>query len=370
MASPWEETLQQFRELHPKYRRPRIATEPLAIFTRQLSAMIDSGIPLPRALSFFAESNDNPKDFQAVLDGVSDKVFSGTRFSHALRSYPETFSEVYVALVETGESSGQIATALQRLSDLMEKNVRMHKRIVATLTYPVILLIVSLLCVFLFIFFILPMIEPMFLSMKIELPLPTRIMLMSRTLLLPILVLVAAAMFLSWAFRPFIRAFLDKNPPLRSKVARLPLQLPIFGPVIRKVAISRILYGLASMLDSGMGLVQAISRCAMVAGNRYIEERILVAKTAIVDGETVAYAFSVSEVFPESAVQLITVGEETSGLSTMIKYVAVMYDEDADLALTDMANMLEPLMMGGMGIIVGFIVLSAMLPTLQLIQNL
>jgi len=369
MASAWEETLQQFRELHPQLRTPRISAEPLSIFTRQLSAMIDAGIPLPRALQFFADG-DNPKETQKIIDTVSDKVFTGTRFSHALRSFPGTFSEVYVALIETGESSGQIATALQRLAELLEKQVRMQKRIVATLTYPLILLLVSFLCVMLFIFFILPMIEPMFLSMKIELPLPTRIMLMSRKLLLPVVILTATALILGWAFRPFLRQFLNNRPDLRSRVALMPLQMPIFGPVIRRVAVSRILYSLASMLDAGMGLVEAISRSSMVAGNRWIQERMMVAKSAIVDGETVAHAFALSEVFPESAVQLITVGEETSGLSTMVKYVANMYDEDAEMALTDMANMLEPLMMGGMGIIVGFIVLSAMLPTLQLIQNL
>lgn len=369
MASAWEETIQQFRELHPHHRTPRIGAEPLSIFTRQLSAMIDAGIPLPRALQFFAEG-DNPKDTQKIIDTVADKVFSGTRFSHSLRSFPGTFSEVYVALIETGESSGQLATALQRLAELLEKQVRMHKRIVATLTYPLILLFVSFVCVMLFIFFILPMIEPMFLSMKIELPLPTRIMLMSRKLLLPVVVLTAFVLVLGWIFRPFLRQFLNSRPPLRTRVAHIPLQLPLFGPVIRKVAVSRILYSLASMLDAGMGLVEAISRSSMVAGNRWIQERLLISKAAIINGETVAHSFDLSEVFPASAVQLITVGEETSGLSTMVKYVADMYDEDAEMALTDMANMLEPLMMGAMGIIVGFIVLSAMLPTMQLIQNL
>ncbi len=369
MSKAWEETVRQFKELNPKYRPPQVNTEALAIFTRQFSAMIDAGIPIPRALAFFAEGEVNP-NLRKVVESLADKVFGGVRMSHAMRSFPQVFSEVYVSLVETGENSGQISTAMQRLAELMEKQLRMQKRIIATLTYPLILMFVSFLCVGVFIFFILPMIEPMFLSMNIPLPLPTRIMLSMRTILVPSILLGVLAVVGVWVFRPFVREFLEAHPRLRSQLWKYPLTMPIFGGVIRKVSVARVLYSMATMIDSGMTLVQAISRAGGVSGNLYVTERLQLAKAAIVEGETVAHAFAVTEVFPESAVQLMTIGEETSSLSTMVKYIADMYDEDADLALTDMANMLEPLLMGGMGIVVGFIVISAMLPTLQLIQSL
>lgn len=369
MASIREETLQQFKELLPGHRPPKVGLEALSVFTRQLSAMIDAGIPIPRALSFFAEGEPDG-DLRDVIGAVSDKVMSGVRLSHALRSFPGIFSDVYVALVETGENSGQISGILQRLADLLEKHLKMQKRIVATLTYPVILLLVSMLCIAVFVLFILPMVEPMFKGMNIALPLPTRILLASRLLLLPTVLALLIGGFAMWAGRPAIRAYLRSNRDLRNSLAMIPMRMPLVGPVFRKVVTSRILYAMATMLEAGMTLVSAITKCAPVAGNSYIEERMMVAKKVIVDGESVAQAFHESGVFPETAVQLITVGEETSTLATMVQYVAAMYEEDADLALTDMANMLEPLLMGGMGLIVGFIVVSAMLPTLQLINHL
>lgn len=368
-TNPWELTKQQFRELSPKHRPPRVSGQDLAVFTRQFSAMLDAGIPIARALSFFGDGLSGG-DLCTVVEGMSYKVNSGTRLSHAMRSYPRIFSEVYISLIETGEESGQLSTTLHRLADLMEKQLRMHKRVVAALTYPAILLLVSLACICVFIFVILPQIEPMFLGMKIDLPLPTRILLASRGLMLPVLGIAVIGGLSAWIFRPFISAFLARKPQLRKKLHRAPLFWPIFGPVMRKIAVARILYSMYSMLDSGMTLVSAITRSSNVTGNFWITEQLQLSRAAIVDGETVAAAFEVSEVFPAACTQLITIGEETSSLATITKYVADMYDEDADMALTDMTNMLEPLLMGGMGLIVGFIVISAMLPTLELINHL
>ncbi len=367
--TPWEETKKQFRELLPRNRPPTISSEELSIFTRQFSAMIDAGIPIPRALAFFAEGAEQG-GVRQIIEGCADKVMAGSRLSHAMRSYPQVFSEVYISLIETGENSGQIGTLLNRLADLLEKQQRMQKKVIATLTYPCILLLVSMLCVLVFIFMILPMIEPMFLSMKIDLPLPTRILLASRTLLVPGVSLTILAALAGWIFRPYVRAYLNKNKPLKLRLAQYPLLIPIFGQVARKIAVSRVLYSMSTMLDAGMTLVAAVQRASSVSGNAWIFDRMLLCKAAIVEGKTVAQSLRVTEVFPESAIQLITIGEETSNLATMVGYVANMYEEDADLALTDMANMLEPLLMGGMGLIVGFIVLSAMLPTLQLINSL
>jgi len=368
-GGPWQATVQQLKELLPKHRPPKVSSEALSVFTRQFSAMLDAGIPIARALAFFSEGLSGG-DLCKIIEDLSHKVNSGHRLSHAMRSYPRIFSDVYISMVETGEESGQLSTGMNRLADLLEKQLKMHKRIVATATYPCILLLVSMLCIAVFIFFILPMIEPMFKGMNIALPLPTRILIYSRVVFVPALVAFISLLISMWVFRPFVYAFLEKHPALASRLAKAPLGWPIFGPVIRKIAVARILYSMATMLDSGMTLVHSITRSATVTGNRWIAERMAVARAAIVDGETVAVAFEVSEVFPAAATQLITIGEETSSLATIVKYVADMYDEDADVALTDMANMLEPLLMGGMGLIVGFIVISAMLPTLELINRL
>ena len=365
----WNQTLDQIRNLHPKNRKARVNAEELSVFTRQLSAMLDAGIPIARALHFFSEGISGG-DLTDVVEQLNLKVNLGSRLSHAMRGFPTIFSDVYVSLVETGEESGQLSIAMQRLADLLEKQVKMHKRIIATITYPLILLLVSVLLVGGFIFGILPMLEPMFRDMNVPLPLPTRMLLASRLMMLPFATALVVGGVLFWLFRPFIMQFLIKKPNLRKKVSKAPLYWPLVGPVIRKIAVARILYSMATMLEAGMTLVHSISRSSRVTGNFWIEEQMAISKSAVVDGETIAEAFGASEIFPPQSLQLITIGEETSSLSTMVKYVADMYDDDADMALTNMANMLEPLLMGGMGIIAGFVVISAILPTLELINHL
>lgn len=363
------ETLGQIRSLSPKYRKARANLEELSVFTRQLSAMLDAGIPIARALNFFGEGMTGG-DLVEVVDSLNTKVNSGARLSHAMRSFPLVFSDVYVSLVETGEESGQLSVGFQRLADLLEKQNKMQKRIIATITYPAILFCVSILLVGGFIFGILPMLEPMFRDMGVTLPLPTRIMLASRLVMMPFVVTILLSAFLIWLFYPTTQRILEKKPRWRKKLAKAPLDMPLAGPVIRKIAVARILYSMATMLEAGMTLVSSITRSSRVTGNFWIEEQMVLTKAAVVDGETVAEAFAVSEIFPAQSLQLMTIGEETSSLSTMVKYVAEMYDEDADMALTNAANMLEPLLMGGMGIIAGFVVISAILPTLELINHL
>ena len=369
VSGAWEESLQQLRRLDPRNREPKVGSEALSIFTRQLSAMLDAGIPIARALSFFSEGVSGG-DLIEVVESVSQKVHSGSRLSHAMRSYPAIFSDVYVSLVETGEESGQLSLSMNRLADLLEKQVKMHKKIVATATYPLILLVVSVLLIGAFVFGILPMLEPMFLDMNVALPLPTRILLASRLIMLPAFTSLIVCGFLYWLFRPFVRRFLEKHPALRKKVAKAPLYWPLVGPLIRKIAVARILFSLATMLESGMTLVHSLTRSARVTGNFWIEEQMALSKAAVIDGETIADAFECSGIFPSQSLQMITIGEETSTLSSMVKYVAEMYEEDADMALTNMANMLEPLLMGGMGILAGFVVIAAIMPTLELINHL
>lgn len=365
----WQTVWNQIRTLHPKHRPARVSWEELSIFTRQLSTMLDAGIPVARALHFFSEGISGGQ-LTEIVEVINQKVNSGSRLSHAMSSFPTVFSDVYTSLVETGEESGHLATSMQRLADLLEKQVRMHKRIVATLTYPVILLAVSVLLIGAFVLGILPMLEPMFLSMNVPLPLPTRILLTSRLFLWPLMSFCILFWLLFWAFRPFIHKALMKRPVLRKKIARSPLFWPLVGEVARKIAVSRILYAMATMLESGMTLMHALSRSARVTGNYWIESQMGLSRSAVMDGETVAEALEVSGIFPSQTIQLITIGEETSTLSAMVKYVADMYEEDADMALTNMATALEPLLMGGMGVIAGFVVISAILPTLELINHL
>ncbi len=331
--------------------------------------MLDAGIPLYRALNFFTDSLED-KGLRRILEDVCQRVHSGVYLSRALRNYPRVFSEVYCSLVETGERSGQLQDLLNRLADLLEKNLRMKKKLVATFTYPAILFLVSMASVFFFVFFLLPMIQPMFDSMKIALPWPTRLLLATRTLLMPTLIGGGLALFLLWAARPWLRALLRRRPGLESQLSRLPMEIPILGTVLQKMATTRILYALATMLDAGMPMVDAMSRATAVSGNVWVAEQMTATRRDMVEGMNLGEALAKNvEIFPRAAVYLITVGEETGGLTDMVRHAARIYDEEVELALTDLAALLEPLLMAGMGVVIGFIVISAILPTLQLIRN-
>ncbi len=348
---------------------PRVSLDALALFTRQFSAMLDAGIPLAQALAFFSEGDDGK--LPQVIGTVYSRVVTGSPLSHALRGFPTIFSEVYVALVETGENSGRLTGTFRRLSELLEKQVRMQKRLIASLTYPAVLLVVSLSCIAVFVLFILPMIEPVFRSLNVELPLPTRILLGFRTFFLPICALLALLAGAAWFGRPAWQGYLERNVVLHRQLARFPLKLPLVGPVLRKIIVSRVLYAMATMLEAGMTLVNALSRSAAVAGNEWVKHRVgVVARGLIIDGDSVSQAFFASEVFPESAIALVAVGEESSNLVGMIQYTATMHEEDADAALTMVSQALEPLLMGAMGIVVGFIVVASMLPLLELVRTL
>lgn len=330
--------------------------------------MLDAGIPLYRALNFFTDSLED-RGMRKVLVDVTNRVHSGIYFSRALRNHPQIFSEVYCSLVETGEKSGQLQDLLNRLADLLEKNLKMQKKLVATFTYPAILFLVSMASVFFFVFFLLPMIQPLFLSLKVTLPWPTRLLLGLRSVLLPGSITLIVLLFMLWCGRPWLRRWLQAHPRLDSSLTRLPMEVPIVGTLLQKMATTRILYSLATMLDAGMPVVDAMSRAAAVSGNAWVKECMLDARKQMIDGLELGQALQVVPILPRAAIYLISVGEETGGLTEMVRYAARIYDEEVELALSDLAAMLEPLLMAGMGMVVGFIVLAAILPTLELIKS-
>jgi type IV pilus assembly protein PilC len=365
-----EEFIAQIKALHPANRPPKVSLEQLSIFTRQFAAMLDAGIPLHRALSFFADSNENNDLNRVVIDKLATKVAGGSRLSRAMKGYPEVFSDVYCALVESGEDSGQLTNVLHRLAEILEKQLLMHKKLISAITYPAVLFVASMCSVAFFVLVVLPMIEPMFSGMKMTLPWPTRMLLMSRYLLLPTIIVGVLAIIGSWAGKPWIRAFLARNTEYRATLSRVPLQMPGIGPVLERIAVARYLFSLASMVDSGMTLTNALARCNVVVGNYYLMGQLNKARLEVMEGSLLADAFRKHNALPSAAIHVIGVGEETSGITDMIRYAARMFEEEADMALEAMTAMIEPVIMGGMGIVVGFIIIASMMPTLQLIQNL
>ncbi len=351
--------------------RQRISQDDVVIFTRQFCAMVTSGLQLHQSLYFYAESEpDHP--LAKVIGEVADRVGEGNTLSHSMSRFPDIFSEVYIGLIAAGESTGMLAPVLSKLADLSEKNQRIRKKVWSTLTYPMVLLAVSFMCVLAFLYFVLPMMVPLFSTLAVELPLPTRMLLtLSEVIKHPAFLTAAiAAPIVMWMAWPFINTILLSNPARLRSLHRIPLDIPHVGRMIEKVITARILFSMATLLDSGYALNATLEKCEKVAGNAEVAWRLRKARELLVEGCSAAECLGQAQVFPSGAIQMIAVGEEAAHLSEMISRVAQVYEDDVELALLDLAAMLEPAILIGMGLVVGFVVLAAVLPTVQLLNHL
>lgn len=367
--SPKEELKLQIQALFGRgERRYKVSGEELTIFTRQLATMLGSGIPLHQALLYYGETNEG--DLPLIIRKVATDVASGHTFSNAMRPFPLVFSPIYVALAEMGEQSGQIVTAYRRLADLLERQTNMRKKVVSALTYPCVLLVVSMAAIAGFVYFVLPMMTPMFTNMGVELPLPTRMLLSLRTVV-PVATIVAIASLLGlWLGKPWMKIYLHTHPEKLRQLHAIWFFIPVVSGIYSKLATARILYSMSTMLDAGLTMTATMKRAAMAAGNQFIAFRLNKATESVMEGAALAEALSIYEVFPNTAIQMLAVGEESANLSGMVTHIANLYDSEVEVALNDIASVIEPLIMIVMGGVVGFIVLAAVLPTVQLIQAL
>lgn len=368
-SSFWELQAMRFRRLVD--RRERITTDDVVVFTRQFAAMVTAGLQLHQSLYFYAEA-DPDGALNRVVHEVADKVGEGNSLSHAMRRYPDVFTEVYTGLIAAGESTGMLSPVLGKLADLSEKNQRIRKKVLATLTYPMVLLTVSGLCILTFLYFVLPMMLPIFTTLSVELPLPTKMLvwlsaIMKNPVTIGLLCLGPIALWFLW---PIFKAGVGRNPESLRRLHRIPLEMPVVGRMVEKIITSRIMFSMATLLDSGYALNATLEKCERVAGNAEIAFRLRKAREMLVEGCSAAECLGLAGVFPNGAIQMIAVGEESASLSDMIARVARVYEDEVELALLDFAALLEPAILVGMGLVVGFIVLAAVMPTVQLLNNL
>jgi type IV pilus assembly protein PilC len=357
-----------FSERVAKYRNRRkpLSRQTLCIVTRQMSAMIKAGISMHQALAFCAESDPVASP---VLEEVCGKIESGYSMSGALREYPETFDAVYVGLVHAGELSGRMNEMLAKLADILERELDLRKRMVSVVTYPAVLLAVSMLGTLGFIFFVLPQLTPLFMDLNVELPWPTKVLLSLRTVLLPLGIFLTTALMIVAVMKSTLIAYIQARPSLERRLAYIPLGLPVIGKVYEKLITARVLYSLATMLEVGVTMSQALARVEGTTGNAYVGYRLARARIDLADGCSVTECFQVNQVFPDTALQLIAAGEESARLVDMFTYVARHFDEEVEQSMDAAAGLLEPLIMVVMGLIVGFITIAAALPTIKLLQG-
>ena len=344
----------------------KVKLNDLSIFCRQFSTMIDAGVSLVRALDVLGEQTSNPK-LKRILREIQTEVESGQTLSKSMAKYPKVFNNLFIGLVRAGEVGGVLEEALQRLSHFLEKDMELRRKVKSALTYPVIVVIVALMIVLGLCTFIVPKFIELFKDLGVkELPAPTQ-MLMDFSDFLKnkwYLGLLAVAVVF-WSIRLFGTTRVG-----RRVIDRLKLKVPVFGKLGHKICLARFSRTLSTLLVSGVPILQAMETVAGTVGNSIIAEAIMNARARVREGDRINEPLEKSKMFPPMVVHMISIGEESGALDQMLSKIAEFYEGEVESQLQSLTAAIEPVMIVFLGITVGFIVISLMLPMVAVIENL
>jgi type IV pilus assembly protein PilC len=349
-----------------KFLKPGIKIRDLVIFTRQFATMIDAGLPLVQCLQILGDQQSNAT-FKVIIKEIKADVEQGSTFADALRKHPKPFDALYVNLVAAGEVGGILDTILNRLAVYLEKADALRRKVKGAMVYPTTVLVVAVGVVILMLVKIIPTFERMFADFGGELPGPTQVVVDMSHFMQQWLVPFLAAVVL--AVVGFFQAR-KRSPKFRRRTDALALRLPVFGPLLRKVAVARFTRTLGTMIASGVPILDGLDIVARTSGNMIIEEALNDVRAAIAEGKTIAEPLAESDVFPGMVVQMIAVGEETGAMETMLSKIADFYDDEVDAAVEALTAMLEPIMMVGLGGTVGGMLIAMYLPIFKIADTI
>ena len=345
-----------------------VATKDLVTFTRLFATMIDAGLPLVQCLDILASQQTN-KNFEVILKDVKASVEGGSSFSDALKRHPRVFDELFVNLVHAGEVGGILDSILSRLSVYLEKRQKLVRQVRGALVYPSIVVVIAAGVMTVLMTFVIPAFESMFKDFgggSENLPALTRLMIgLSQNFVTYSPFLVAALIGGVIGF-----SYMYRTPKGKRIVHRTLLQLPVMGPVLRKIAVARFTRTLGTLLTSGVPILDALEICGRTSGNVIIEEGILKVRQAISEGKNMAEPLAEAKVFPDMVVQMIGVGEQTGALDQMLNKIADFYEEETDVAVAALTSALEPIMMVGVGGMVGVVLGAMYMPIFSLAGNI
>jgi type IV pilus assembly protein PilC len=334
-----------------------ISQKDLVIFTRQFATMIDAGLPLVQCLDILSGQLDNMA-FREVLVKVKTKVESGSTLADALGEHPKVFDTLYVQLVAAGEIGGILDTILNRLAQYIEKNEKLKNKVKSAMVYPSVVLVVAVGVTVVLLLFVTPTFEKMFKDFGGAMPVPTQIVIdLSKWLQHYIGYLVAFIIALVIAFRAWVTW-----PRGRVQWDSFVIRTPIFGPLVRKVAVARFTRTLGTMISSGVPILDALEVVAKTAGNAVVEKAIRYTREKIAEGKTIVQPLSETKVFPPMVVQMIGVGEATGAMDQMLSKIADFYDDEVDAAVAALTSLIEPVMMVFLGGVVGGFLIAMYLP--------
>jgi type IV pilus assembly protein PilC len=351
-------------ELLPFLQKTRVKTRELVVFTRQFATMIDAGLPLVQCLDILGEQQANP-GFKKALKEIKSDVEQGSTFADALRKHPRIFNDLFVNLVAAGEVGGILDTIMNRMATYLEKVDKLARQVRGAMVYPITVTTVAIAVIVLLLVKVIPVFEKMFTDFGGELPGPTQMVInVSHFLQNNILFIVGG---FTLALVVFFQAR-KRNETFRYRTDKLALRLPVFGDLLKKVAVARFSRTLGTMIASGVPILDALDIVAKTAGNMVIEEELQRTRASISEGKTIAEPLRNSKVFPGMVVHMIAVGEETGAMENMLSKVADFYDDEVDTAVAALTSMLEPLMMVFLGGSIGAILIAMYLPIFKIAE--
>jgi type IV pilus assembly protein PilC len=349
----------------PTFGSGKVKTKDIAIFFRQFSVMIDAGLPLVQCLEILAANQENPA-FQKTLNGVRTTVESGATLANAMRGYPVVFDDLSTNMIEAGETGGILDLILQRLAGYVEKAVKLRSAVKSALIYPVSVVSLAFLIVGALLKWVVPIFANLFSGLAVDLPLPTKIV-------------IGLSHFVGqfWWF-----AFVGlgglvyglkqvrKNPKGKYIFDATLLKLPVMGSLLKKIAVARFTRTLGTLITSGVPILEGLSITARTSGNAVLEEALMKVRKAIEEGRTIVEPLKECGMFPSMVTQMIGVGEATGAMDNMLQKIADFYEDEVDAATKDMLAMLEPIIIGLLGVMIGGIVISLYMPLFAMIAKM
>lgn len=343
------------------FMQPKVTNKDIVIFTRQFSTMIDAGLPLVQGLNILADQSEN-STFKKILKEVTRDVEGGATLAEALSKHPKVFDNLFVNLVAAGEVGGILDTILQRLATYIEKAEKLKSQIKGAMTYPIVVVGVAILVIAVILIFVIPVFQEMFEGFGKSLPVPTQIVvIMSDFMKANIHYMIGGFIVFIFLFKKY-----RDTPRGRKRIDTIALKLPIFGTLLKKVAVARFTRTLGTMISSGVPILDALEVTAKTSGNVVLEEVIFEVRSSIAEGQTISEPLAETDIFPGMVIQMISVGEATGALDTMLEKIADFYDDEVDTAVDALTSMLEPLLMVFLGGSIGGLVIAMYLPIFQL----
>jgi type IV pilus assembly protein PilC len=349
------------REIKLPTRKKRVKLKDLVVFTRQFSTMIDAGLPLVQGLDVLGRGHENPA-MKAILNDVKEQVQNGGTLADGLKRHPRVFDDLFTNMVQAGEAGGVLDVILERMADYLEKADKLRRQIKTAMIYPGVVVGAAVIVTSILLIFVIPTFADLFQGFGAALPAPTRLVIAMSNFMTQNWYLIFGTMFGAfWFYRRFSRT--DRGKEVIHPIA---LKLPVFGDLIRKVAVARFSRTLSTMVSSGVPILDALAICARTAGNKVVETEITKVRISISEGKTIAEPLEQSSIFPPMVVSMISVGEATGALDAMLGKIADFYEDEVDNAVQGMKQLIEPIMILILGTLVGGLVVAMYLPIFKL----